>query len=75
MSQGCAAWSLRLTEGNVVATARAILIAEVAILGSYKDLRFGVVRLNIKNKSVLTLPRRERILHIYQKSKKLCKST
>ena len=50
---------------NVVAIARAIMIAEEAKLWGYKNLRLGVVvRLKINNKSVLTLPRRERILRI-----------
>lgn len=50
---------------NVVAIARAIIIAEEVKLWGYKYLRLGVVvRLKIKNKSVLTLPRRERILRI-----------
>lgn len=49
---------------NVVAIARAIMIAEEVKLWGYKYLRLGVVRLKINNKSVLTLPRRERILRI-----------
>lgn len=51
---------------NLVTIARAIIIAEEAILGAYKYLRLGVVRIKI-NKSVLTLPRRGRILRIRNK--------
>lgn len=49
---------------NVLAIARAIIIAEEAKLWGYKYLRLGVVRLKINSKSGLTLPRRERILRI-----------
>lgn len=69
MSQVCC-FAAVLDGRNIEAIARVIIIAEQAILGGYKYLRLGVVRLNINSKLVLTLQRRERILHIRNQKKR-----
>lgn len=71
MSQVCC-FAAVLDGRNIEAIARAIIIAEQAILGGYKYLRLGVVRLNINSKSVLTLQRGKRILHIRNQKKLAC---